>query len=308
MNNIREVISLMKNRRVYRFLISILIVVLVLSACGRRPQRPENPTQQPKKPPGELETLTETLESIVGSLEGIIGEHKKPMIEKMREEEERIKKEEEERAQQQQGGGGQQGGGQGAGEGGAQETFNPYQEPRAIEEKITKMWEETNGQIKELHTQWNEYRPMAVKDGAPEFAVKSFQSDINKAAVEGEKKKPEVTLEHINNATKYIADFKELYKTNPPPDIERLKYFVREAHLKAVKDGWEEAKKNADQAKSAWDRAKTRVKKDDMDKATRLDLSIADFIQAVESEEANLVKIKMDIIMQNIEDMEQSFE
>jgi len=115
-------------------------------------------------------------------------------------------------------------------------------------------------------------------------------------------------MEYINNATKYIADFKELYKTNPPPDIERLKYFVRETNIKAVQGDWDGAERNAKEAKEAWDRAKTRVKKDDMDKATRLDMSVTDFNQVVASRDANLLKIKMDIIMNNIEDMEDSFE
>jgi len=297
--------GLIKKNIIYKLMIVILVLIVSISGCGQKAKKPQSPTAEPKKPPEELKKLSQGLEDVISQLGGINEELNKPMEEKLKEEEERKKKEEEQKKKEGQQG---QGGGEGSGGGGgAQETFLPEQ-PKATQEKLLKMWEKTNSSIKDLHTAWNKYRPKAVKDGAKQPAVESFESNINQLAVEGDNKDLESAMEYANNASKYIADFKEAYKSNPPPDIERLKYFAREAAIKAEKQEWPEAKENVQEAKKSWDRAKTKVSKDEMEKMNMLDMSINDYAQVIEKEQKPLIKIKLDIIMNNLKEMEKSFE
>jgi len=301
------------------FYLSLVLVLLVgaSTACGRGEQRP---AQQEKK------------ESIPAPLMKIV-ENSQAIIEQM----EKLQQEEQKPAQQQDQGGGQggQGGGDGGGQGGGQQGDqgsrgdagkmqssrgetgggeggqggegqgppSPEQEKR---QKIEKMWGDTLKTVEDTHKQWNDYENTAVKDNARDDSIRKFETHLNSLTVAVNQRDLLAVMNEANGMSLVAADFLALYRNNPDSDIVRVRHYLQQTCIDARQDKWDNARRSVSSAKQAVGKLEQKVKLEEADRGliSKLRLSIDNLGSAMEDRDLDLLKIKKDIALENLEEVE----
>lgn len=113
-------------------------------------------------------------------------------------------------------------------------------------------------------------------------------------------------LQIINSSvevTKYIPEFMSLFKSTVPPNIYKLKYFVRHLTIAAKQESWEEVSTSFDEFKQLWDTVESDATEADSDLKIQLKQGIDELENVIKTENVNLVGIKSNLLIGNIESL-----
>jgi hypothetical protein len=299
----------------------IIITALFLASCNllRPPAPEESEGEKRKNPPKALTQMEKVTDDIIQDLEEVREKRAKQLREEKSPSRENQPEDQQEQAQQQkegqQMGQGQenqqdnQGGEQQSqeqqntqpGQQQGQQTQQPQQTPQPIPEPD---WSKLESMAETLNEQWNSFEPAAKSDGAMSETMKRFEEQLISLTEQIMARNEEKTLVAANSLYSYYPDFLKLYFHNQPPEIKELRGLTRQIILYGQQDKWREVKPLMEQMKKSWQEARTKMKKPDKALNKRIDAALNDFYFVVSEKKINMAKIKGNILIKNLDQVE----
>lgn len=304
-NNKTEVIFLKLS--MWKILIFILIISLTpfIYGCSKQSQKPGQSSEQPPKSLTELET---NIDLIIDSMDKewkVKQDQGSGQGASMRESTDVSSQ----GGQQSSGQGGQQGSpGQGSQQGGQAGSSQGGQQTSQQSsgqggQQTQNPWEQADKTVKNIHMQWNEFQPEAVKSGVTQDSITIFSTILNNLTNDITNKNLIDTLNDANGLYKFIPEFLSHYK-DKSIDVKRLKYFTRDAMYKVRLEKWDLAEASVNQAKLLLPNIRANAKDENKSKYQSLEYSVYDLEKVVKEKQRNLVQLKGNIILENIKAIE----
>lgn len=298
----------MKKMRLYKTLALVLMITFLTAACGQSKEKssPQQESasegQQFEKAPEKLKAIEANIEKIFKALEGpyvTIEEEKKQQESKTSQS---TQKQQESSKPPSQGGQSQ---GSQQSQGGQQKK---EQSKKPSQSETESSWKEIGSIISNLHYQWNDYLPDAVKKGADYKTTGNFSNALNILTSTVNTKDSIKTMTAANNAYGYIIDLYSLYRTEMSPEIKRVRYLIRNIILDSMTGSWEQAAKDSDGIKASWPMLKNTFGKEQLKDSGKLDFSIMELEKVVNVKSPDLIDIKGRVALSNIQSIEKSYE
>ena len=290
-----------------------ILMILIITGCGiLRPAAPKEEEGKKKNPPKALTQMEQDTDKMIQDLEDVREKRAKQEREQQHPSKEEKPRQAEQQGTQQgqqeeQGQGqqdgqqGQQSGGQQQGQGQQEQKQEPQQTPEPIPEPD---WTELESMTESLHENWNTYEPKAKSDGAMSETIKSLEEQLITLTEQIMARNEEKTLVAANTLYSYYPEFLKLYSHNQPPEVKEVKSLTRQIILYGQQDKWEETKPLLEKMKPAWQEAKIKIKKPDKDLNSKIEAALYDFNYVVSAKKINLAKIKGNILINNLEQVE----
>lgn len=287
-------------------IVFLLTIALVFSAAGcsnffKRPKEQSSQAgEQKKAPPKPLTTMENDTQKMIED------------IQKTREQRWQKIRQEQDKMQQ---------------VGGTQEKLNKNQEEtkgsksndstakadtKAAETKDQKsketnlpeiQWSNIEKTIKKLQNTWNHYAGQAAKDGASEKLLIDFEKQLDALTVNVMEHNEDQVITAANELYGYYPKFLNLYKHKAPPDVKEGIYYTRQIVIDGEKDKWDDSREKLESIEKAWDNAKARMDKPNRDHNHKVEIAIEGFARSVQQKNIELVKIKGDILINNLKNV-----
>lgn len=293
-----------KNTALRLLLIFALVVIIFIpTSCTKKQEKPKLQTKE-EKIPEKLKNMQEKNEEIIEQIEKILEEMKKPEEPKKSEQ-----KEQQQQDKSSEQGGGNGGSEDGGSEGGKQqktsEKAGGQEEQKTKEQKIEEMWNGVKKTTEGIHNSWGDYEILAIENGIKKQELTKFEETINKLTISIDKKNIEESLVYSNDITYDMAPFFDLYKGNHEGELMRLRYFIRQVLLYGMQGEWDKSEETITQAEESMNtaRAKIKLEKEDQKLMEKLGLSIANMKTSIPMKNVELLKIKRDIVLKNVDEI-----
>lgn len=307
--------------------IAILLCVLIalfITSCNilRQAAPKEEESGKKKNPPKALTQMEKETDGIIQDLEEVrekrarqIREKENPSKERMPEDEQHETQKQGE-SQQQQGQEAQDNqrqeqsvdnqaqGQQQSQQQGQQQKEEPDQTGQKTQPIPEPDWNNLESIAESLNEQWNNFEPLAISDGAMSETVKKFKEQLITLTEQIMARNEENTLVAAVTLYSYFPDFLKLYSHDQPPEIKELRGLIRRVIIYGQQDKWDETKPYLDKMKSAWQEAKTKMKKPDNMLNKRIDAALSDFHFVVTEKKINMSRIKGNILIKNLDQVE----
>jgi len=164
-------------------------------------------------------------------------------------------------------------------------------------------WQKINEGIVELHQRFNEYMPLAMKQGASQDLNSHATDTLNQMTMEAEIKEHLKTLLEANSLSGYISEFYALHKDKRAP-IKRSIYFTRSIILASLASDWQTCEAAMNELESIWEIQKPGFSENEKETVEKIDRAVADLKTVIQEENQNLVKIKGNILIINLTELE----
>lgn len=289
-------------------MLAITLLILFSASCSLMPgqnknqQQGQNEQQEKKNPPTALTEMEKQTEDMIQQIQKI----KDQRVQMIRQQSGGPQKQNEENKPPQEGQNSKQGapkqGQQKQGqqkEGQQQQQNNQNQGTQQAQPTIN--WQDFEKKIKTLNELWNGYEAQAKKDGANDTLISRFEEQLNTLTSAIMSQNEEETRVAANELYQYYPQFLNLYKHNAPPEIKEIKYYVQQILINAEAGKWQDAAAMLANMEKAWQTAKSRMQKPDQELNARIDNAMQDFSQVVRQKDFQLVKIKGEILLKNVE-------
>jgi hypothetical protein len=280
--------------------------LMLLPACGQN-MRNEEPRQQQlqveqeqQKPPEQLIGIEKSIEAVIKSLDGpAAGTQqeekgqgtKNPEQGNQNQEQQGQDKQEKIQQDQNQQGQAQQGQGQ-------QQASTRQMSP----------WTEIDPLTSNLHYQWNNYMPEALKSGAGQSLTDNFGNALNSMTDAVVSRNKTSALLAASRLYAFIPDFYSLYRGGVTNEIKRIRYYTRNAMLNAMTANWAQADNDISSLKSSWPVLKGTMNREQQADSNKLEFSIRELEKVIKERNQPLADIKGKVAMANIDALEKSLE
>ncbi|MBP1762719.1 MAG: hypothetical protein H6Q64_2261, partial [Firmicutes bacterium] len=102
------------------------------------------------------------------------------------------------------------------------------------------------------------------------------------------------------------ASLAKVFKSSIPADYYKTKYEILAAGIDAMEGEWDKASERMPILKESWKSLKTQMKVKDEKLLNRSELSMDDFEAAIASKNIDLVIIKTEIVLENLQQIEKT--
>ncbi len=293
------------------YLVLAIIVSILLSACMNRSENKSKSVEKKEKAPESLVKVSEGLDSLLLSMDSIeeiakltesefqaMNLSKKESNEKENQDDSQSDQGNQQQNQNQ----GQQNQGQ---QNQNQGQRTEKQETRTKDVELFMKWQEVDKKLEEVHKSWNDYEVEGMDKGATAKKTDEFKRDLNALTVAVESRNINSILDAGSKAFNSLSAFFDLYKDEIGGDLSRIKYSVHQAFILAQKGNKEEAKKLLSETQDHTSRVRKGIKEDKAKDLEKLTLSISDMEKALDSDSIELLKIKRDIAIDNIKNLQE---
>lgn len=276
--------------RLLVMILTIFIVPALVAGCSNSKEAEQKPSSSSKKAdlPSGLKNLRSELEALIPQLEQTA----------------QILPGSSSQGEEQSGGEGgeQQSGESGQGEQGSSSGGGQQQQQSSGNQDT---WSKISDHVKKIHQSWNEVEGVVVQEGLSTDVRDNFENALEELTINTERKNIEGSLFAALGASRYYPDMVDLFDSKIPAEFFRLKYEVMLIRAESGKENWLPARVELPIVMAQWDILKKNeaIKEEDISKKT--ENSLKDLENAVEKEEACLVEIKSDIVINNLDDLEQ---
>lgn len=273
----------MLSRRSTITILIIIITLLLAPGCSSKSKdsqakKPSTSTQQ--KPPPELKSILGDIEKIIADLSKQIAMDKKP-------------------AQQMQTGQSQSGQSQSGNQKGMSQSSNSS---KTQEDP----WMKLESGLKDIHKSWNKIEPEAIKAGLSVSEIKSFEQAIEKLTLQISKQNKMGSLGDAIELYGQYANLAKVFKSPVPADYYKTKYEIMAASVEATNGEWTKALERAPKIKDYWKSLKVQAKVKDEKIISRSEFSMDDFETALNSNNLDLLIIKAEIVLENLQQIEKA--
>ena len=293
----------------------ILMISFIFSGCpDSNQEQSQNQPQSKKeeKKPDKLKKIEESIEAMIGMLGGIPTAAEEEKQQNQQQGQQGAQQGGQQGSDQAQGGqqaqgeqkkqGAQQQGGQQGGQQAGQ------QEKPLMETKPQVNWMEAFKNIEDIHKQWNDYIAQAAKDGVSKSNIDGFGNTLDDLTGYIGLKYREPAILSANSLTLYIANFWSSYDGKVPPDIKRLKHYIRNIIYYSYIPDWSKTEKSINISKSLFQSIRTSSDKEKQDLINKVDYSIQELERVLKRKNPSLIKIKGKLVVDNIMELEKQME
>lgn len=189
--------------------------------------------------------------------------------------------------------------------------------PKSLEEKqkeeeekrqeiITHHWQAVSKKIESVHKDWNSYETEEKKGSLSLEKIDQFRTSINNLTIAIENKDIMKIYEYGSQSLLNISPMFDLYKDDMGGEINRIKHGIYFAYLKFLEDKVLQGTNSLKQLESNINNLKLKLG-DDKDKIKLVDkisAAIEDMEKAMRDGSLKLIRIKRDIVIENIEELE----
>lgn len=256
------------------------------SGGGQTQPPAQQQSGQSEKNPEQLSKLESEVDSMIGMLSGVPNEPEKKLEQKIQSEQQK---------KSQQSGGQQQGGQQQENQAGPKALLQPKPEVS---------WEQALINAEKIHTQWNDYVAKAAKDGVSKSNIDGFSTMLNQLTVEIGSKNRTAAILAANNMSLQLANFWMLYDSKVPPDLKRLKHYVRNTIYYSDLLEWTKVDSSMNYSKDIFQGIRTTANKDKQDMINKVDFSIQELERVVKGKNPPLIKLKAKLVLDNLDALE----
>ena len=96
--------------------------------------------------------------------------------------------------------------------------------------------------LNDLHKEWNDFMPFAVRLGAQDELMNNFSNSLNELTKQAVSKDIPKTLLTANSVYNYLSEFYSLYRTQKPHAVMKMSYYARNAILNGnLLSNWSDA-------------------------------------------------------------------
>lgn len=188
------------------------------------------------------------------------------------------------------------------------EKENKQQGGKETAQKESDKWPQVSSIITKLHYQWNDLMPEIAKKGANMKLVDNFDNALNSLTETIDSKDKKKVLASANKLYSYIPDLYSLYRVKMSPEVKRMIYYTRNIILESDKEGWVQVAKDNEALEKSWSLLRNTLEKEQKKIEDKLDFSIYDLKKVVEEKNSQITGIKGKIVLNNITELQKSFE
>ena len=269
----------------------------IINGCSSNNQQQgqeQQSSQENKKDSDKLKKIETNVESMIAMLSGIPN---KP---------EEEQEEEQEGGQQQ---GSQQQSQQTGQQGNQQSNQQATQQPKGLlQPKPEVNWEEALKSVEKTHTQWNDYAAQAAKDGISKNNIDAFSTALNELTNHIGAKDRAQSMLASNILYLHLTNFWTLYDSKIPPDLKKLKYYIRNVMYYSDMSEWPKAESNFNLCGNLFESIRATTVKDQQEAINKVDFSIQELKRVVMHKNAPLIKLKGKLALDNILSLEKELE
>lgn len=279
-------------------IVFLLATVLFLPGCSSKnkdsqAQKPLKSSSQKPKAPSEMKNILTDLEKIIAGLEQKIkAESKSGLMQGTQKAGAQSNQSTQKQSQQSENGQSQS------------KQEEQQTQSKSNEQKIESDWQNEISGIKKIHQEWNKLEPQCVKAGLSVSARDSFESALDKLTLGVGKQDKKASIVAAIEVYGEYASLVELFNAPVPSDFYRLKYEIMSAVAEAGQNEWDLAQERIPRIKEYWNHVKVQTKQEDENLMNCTDFSLQDLENAFMSRETDLLLIKTEIVMKNLQELE----
>lgn len=176
-------------------------------------------------------------------------------------------------------------------------------EETTYSDKIKKIWEDIMKIVTETHTSWNSIEFKSGKDGITEEEINKLEESLNELTIFVDEKDDMKAISLANEVILSISDILAHYDGNIDAEINKIKYFARMTLIYGQLGDWASADKAIKESFPVFSTLaqKINLEEKDKEKLSKLEHSIVDMEKVIKDENKELLKIKRDIIVENVD-------
>ena len=300
-----------------RLSIILITTLFILSGC-RATKNQSVKFQKKDKAPSSLRDISSGLQDILKSIETV----EKILDGTYVEEESKDNKQQQKESEGDQGGGqGQDSGSQGSSgqdEGSSQSTsgvtINVEKKNKSEEEKrseqnkeeLLKNWQQMDKKIEEIHKNWNDYEPEGAKKGVAAEKVDNFRLSLNLLTKAIEERNIREIYDYGSQSMLSLGSIISLYRDDIGGEVNKIKYGTYQAYINSLEGKNIKASDLLRGLEEDIDKIRLKFEKDDVKVKIieKFNLSIEDMRKALSDKSVKLIRIKKDIIIDNLGEIE----
>lgn len=173
----------------------------------------------------------------------------------------------------------------------------------------TEPWNKINASLNDLHKEWNDFMPFAVRLGAQDELMNNFSNSLNELTKQAVSKDIPKTLLTANSVYNYLSEFYSLYRTQKPHAVMKMSYYARNAILNGnLLSNWSDADLDIENLKSTWTMVKNSLIGEEQGLSSKIEFSVRELEKVVNDKNQVLTDIKGRLLLANIRSLYESFD
>lgn len=284
-----------------------IIITILLTACMGKSEENDKTVEKEEKAPDSLLNISEGIDELLLTIDSIEETLKlsESEFQAINSQKDKSKNQDEQSSNETIGGSQQQ---EEESNQAQQEQSNDSQ--KAQEDKNTRdeelflKWQDVDKKIEQIHKSWNYYEVETLDKGINAEKSEELKGNLNALTVAIENRNIDSILDYGSKVFNSLASYFDLYKDEIGGDLSRIKYSVYQGFLLAQNGDREEADNLMKEAGEHISRVRQRLEEDKVKDLEKLSLSISDMKQALQNNSIGLLKIKRDIVIDNIKSLQ----
>ena len=173
-------------------------------------------------------------------------------------------------------------------------------------EELLKTWQQVDKKIEDIHKKWNQYEPEGMKKGVTIEKVDSFRLSLNSLTKSIEERNLKEIHDYGSQSMLNLVPMISLYRDDIGGEINRIKYATYQAYINAIEGKNPKASELLKSVEEDVDKMRLKFEKDDakVKIVEKIKLSIEDMRKSLAQKSVKLTRIKKDIIIENLGDIE----
>lgn len=171
--------------------------------------------------------------------------------------------------------------------------------------------DDQGGEQKEDEKKQEEQSQQGQEDKKQEEDISSIEDENKDPKKILQKIDPMISIDQENldiinasvEVTKYIPEFMTLFKSTVPPNIYKLKYFVRHLNIASRQQNWEAVNNGISSFTQTWESVESTATEADEDLRITLNQNIEELKSVVESKKVNLIGVKSNVLIENLDNL-----
>jgi hypothetical protein len=164
-------------------------------------------------------------------------------------------------------------------------------------------WSKAETGIRKIHQEWNSLEPEAVKAGLLPEVRDRFEKTMEDLTIKISAQKAEDSLVSAIEMYGFYADIGAVLKSKLPAPAYRLKYEIMIMAAYAYMQNWTLAQNHSSGLTQQWEMLKMKDEGTNSQAFTQSEYALTDFKRAVEMKQKQLVLIKAEIALKNLDEL-----